>query len=71
MRKSNKMRDFHLSPGSKVLNAAPELEAANLLPTQARQRLGERWNEDNREAISEYNSRIACEGLPLAKYRTF
>ena len=30
-----------------------------------------RWNEDNKEAIAEYNARIAREGLPLAKYRTF
>ena len=44
---------------------------AGLLSIKARQRIGERWGEDNREAISEYNSCIAREGLPLAKYRTF
>jgi FAD/FMN-containing dehydrogenase len=29
------------------------------------------WNEDNKEGIAAYNARIAKEGLPLAKYRTF
>lgn len=31
----------------------------------------ERWREENKEAFAAYNARIAKEGLPLAKYRTF
>ncbi|HMC14673.1 MAG TPA: type II toxin-antitoxin system CcdA family antitoxin [Albitalea sp.] len=30
-----------------------------------------RWNEENKAAITAYNARIAREGLPLARYRTF
>jgi antitoxin CcdA len=31
----------------------------------------EQWREENREAFAAYNARIAQEGLPLAKYRTW
>jgi antitoxin CcdA len=31
----------------------------------------EQWREENREAFAAYNARIAQEGLPLEKYRTF
>ena len=77
MRKSNHTPDIRRAPGSKVLKAARKLglgasqAAAGLLSPKASRRIGERWNEENREAISEYNSRIALEGLPLEKYRTF
>ncbi len=42
-----------------------------LLAAEVKRRYWERWNEDNKEAIDAYNARIAREGLPLAKYRTF
>lgn len=42
-----------------------------LLAEEVRRRYWERWNEDNREAIEHYNERIAREGLPLARYRSF
>ncbi|MBN9425732.1 MAG: type II toxin-antitoxin system CcdA family antitoxin [Burkholderiales bacterium] len=42
-----------------------------LLTEEVRRRYWERWNEDNREAIDHYNERIAREGLPLARYRSF
>jgi len=42
-----------------------------LLAAEVRRRYWEQWNEENREAVAEYNARIASEGLPLAKYRTF
>ncbi len=29
------------------------------------------WNGENAEAIKHYNDRIAREGLPLARYRSF
>ena len=67
----------NLSLNSKVLEMARELgmnvsqTVDELLAAEVRRRYWERWNEENREAIAEYNARIASEGLPLAKYRTF
>lgn len=67
----------NLSLNSKVLEMARELgmnvsqTVDDLLAAEVRRRYWERWNEENREAIAEYNARIATEGLPLAKYRTF
>ena len=42
-----------------------------LLAAEVQRRYWERWNEDNKQSIAEYNARIASEDLPLAKYRTF
>jgi antitoxin CcdA len=42
-----------------------------LLNEEVKRRYWEKWRDDNREAMLEYNERIAREGLPLAKYRTF
>ena len=67
----------NLSLNSKVLEAARELgmnvsqTVDELLAGEVRRRYWERWNEENKEAIDEYNARIAREGLPLAKYRSF
>ncbi|WP_332814750.1 type II toxin-antitoxin system CcdA family antitoxin [Ramlibacter sp.] len=67
----------NLSLNSKVLEMARELgmnvsqTVDELLAAEVRRRYWERWSEENREAIAEYNARIAREGLPLAKYRTF
>lgn len=67
----------NLSLNSKVLEMARDLgmnvsqTVDDLLAAEVRRRYWERWNEENREAIAEYNARIANEGLPLAKYRTF
>lgn len=67
----------NLSLNSKVLEAAREMgtnvsqTVDELLTAEVKRRYWERWNEDNKEAIAEYNARIAREGLPLAKYRTF
>jgi len=67
----------NLSLNSKVLEMARELgmnvsqTVDQLLAEAVRRRYWERWNEDNKEAIEQYNARIAREGLPLAKYRTF
>ncbi len=67
----------NLSLNSKVLEMARELgmnvsqTVDDLLAAEVRRRYWERWNEENREAIAEYNARIAGEGLPLEKYRTF
>lgn len=41
------------------------------LATEVQRLYWQRWNEDNKDAIAAYNQRIAEEGLPLAKYRSF
>ena len=67
----------NLSLNSRVLEMAREMgmnvsqTVDALLAEEVRRRYWERWNEDNKEAIGAYNIRIAKEGLPLAKYRTF
>lgn len=67
----------NLSLNSKVLEAAREMgmnvsqTVDELLAAEVRRRYWQQWNEDNKEAIDEYNARIAREGLPLAKYRSF
>lgn len=70
-------RPINLSLTSKTVDMAKEL-GINLSQTvdawlseEVKRRYWERWRDDNREAIDEYNLRIANEGLPLAKYRTF
>ena len=41
------------------------------LKDEVKRRYWEQWNDSNKEAIAEYNDRIAKYGLPLEKYRTF
>lgn len=70
-------RAANLSLNSKVLDMAKELgmnvsaTVDALLGAEVEKRYWERWNEDNRQAIADYNARIEREGLTLAKYRTF
>jgi antitoxin CcdA len=70
-------RATNLSLNSKVLDMARELgmnisqTVDALLAEEVTRRYWERWNEENKEAIAEYNARIAREGLPLEKYRSF
>lgn len=67
----------NLSLNSKVLEMAREMgmnlsqTVDELLAAEVKRRYWERWAEDNKEAIAAYNERIAREGLPLAKYRSF
>lgn len=67
----------NLTLNSKVLEMAKELgmnisqTVDALLAEEVTRRYWERWTEENKEAIEEYNARIAREGLPLAKYRSF
>ena len=67
----------NLSLNSKVLEAARGMgmnlsqTVDELLAAEVQRRYWERWNADNQEAIAAYNARIANEGLPLAKYRSF
>jgi antitoxin CcdA len=74
---STTKRAVNLSLNAKVLDTARELgmnvsaTVDALLAEEVRKRYWERWNEENKEAIEHYNARIAREGLPLARYRTF
>ena len=67
----------NLSLNSKVLEAAREMgmnlsqTVDALLAEEVKRRYWEQWNERNKDAIDSYNARIAKEGLPLAKYRSF
>ena len=67
----------NLSLNSKVLEAAREMginisqTVDALLADEVKRRYWEKWREDNREAFAAYNARIAKDGLPLAKYRTW
>ena len=67
----------NLSLNSKVLEMARELgmnvsqTVDTLLAEEVKRRYWEKWAEENKEAMEAYNARIAKEGLPLAKYRTF
>ena len=67
----------NLSLNAKVLEAAREMgmnvsqTVDGLLAQEVKRRYWEKWREDNKEAMLAYNERIAREGLPLAKYRTF
>ncbi len=42
-----------------------------LLAAEVRRCYWQKWNEENKNAVAEYNTRIEREDLPLAKYRTF
>ena len=70
-------RATNLSLNAKVLDAARELglnlsaTVDTLLAEEVRKRYWARWNEENKDAVADYNSRIAREGLPLARYRSF
>ena len=67
----------NLTLNAKVLDLARELgmnlpQAVDaLLAEEVRRRYWERWNADNKGAIDAYNERIECDGLPLARYRSF
>jgi antitoxin CcdA len=67
----------NLTLNSKVLEMARELgmnvsqTVDSLLAEEVKRRYWEKWAEENKEAMEAYNARIAKEGLPLAKYRTF
>ncbi|CAN7730974.1 type II toxin-antitoxin system CcdA family antitoxin [Pseudorhodoferax sp. LjRoot39] len=67
----------NLSLNAKVLELAREMgmnlsqTVDELLAAEVKRRYWERWNEENKDAVAAYNARIAKEGLPLAKYRSF
>jgi antitoxin CcdA len=70
-------RPVNLSINVRTLELAKELgmnisqTVDTLLADEVKRRYWEQWNESNKDAIDAYNARIAKEGLPLAKYRSF
>lgn len=70
-------RPVNLSINARTLELARELgmnisqTVDTLLADEVKRRYWEQWNERNKGAIDAYNARIAKEGLPLAKYRSF
>jgi len=70
-------RPTNLTLNAKVLDMARELgmnlsqTVDGLLAEEVRRRYWERWNEENKAAITAYNERVERDGLPLAKYRSF
>ena len=70
-------RPTNLSLNAKMLDVARDLgmnvsqTVDALLAEEVRRRYWERWNEQNRDAVAAYNERVARDGLPLARYRTF
>ena len=74
---SSPKRPTNLSLSGNVLDMARELgmnisqTVDTLLAEEVQRRYWARWNEDNKQAIADYNARIEREGLPLSKYRTF
>jgi len=70
-------RPINLSINARTLERARELKmnisqtVDTLLAEEVKRRYWLQWNERNKDAIDEYNERIAKYGLPLAKYRNF
>lgn len=70
-------RPINLLLSARTLELAKEL-GMNLsqtvdafLSAEVERRYWERWNDDNKDAIDAYNVRVAKEGLPLSRYRSF
>lgn len=70
-------RAANLSIDSELLDAAKELEVNVSRAAEAgiegavRKARGEKWLEENREALESSNKYVRKHGLPLAKYRMF
>ena len=70
-------RPINLSLNAKTVETAKAL-GMNLsqavdqwLGEEVKRRYWAQWNTENKDAIAHYNARIAREGLPLARYRSF
>ena len=67
----------NLTLNKRVLDMARELNmnvsqtVDTLLAEEVKRRYWAKWKVDNKEAVQAYNQRIAREGLPLGKYRSF
>jgi antitoxin CcdA len=70
-------RNINLSLNSAVLDQAREMGlnisqlVDQLLAAEVEKQYWARWNEDNKQAIADYNARIESEGLFSDHWRTF
>ncbi len=70
-------RPINLSLNSEVLETAKSLgmnisqTVDELLTQEVLRRYWARWNEENKDAIAQYNARIERDGMFSDKYRTF
>jgi antitoxin CcdA len=70
-------RATNLTLNAKVLDTAKELgmnisaTVDELLAAEVQRRYCQRWNEDNREAIDDYNARIEREGTFSQRIQRF
>lgn len=70
-------RPVNLLINTRTLELAKELgmnlsqTVDSFLSAEVHRRYWERWQDDNKDAIDAYNARIADEGLPLTRYRSF
>lgn len=70
-------RPINLSLNAKVLDMAKEMglnisqTVDALLTEEVLKQYWERWQQNNAEAIADYNARIEREGLFSDRYRTF
>ena len=70
-------RPINLSLNAKVLDMAREMDmnisqtVDALLTEEVLRRYWQRWQQDNAQAIDDYNERIAREGLFSDRYRSF
>jgi len=70
-------RATNLTLNAKVLDTAKELgmnisaTVDELLAAEVQRRYWQRWNEDNREAIADYNARIEREGTFSQRIQRF
>lgn len=68
---TNVSLDAALVEEAKALGVNISLASAWGLEQAVKKARGERWLEENREALDAYNAYVAANGLPLAKYRLF
>lgn len=70
-RPTNVSLDASLVAEAKELGVNISLASARGLEAAVKQARGERWLEENMDALESSNAWVEANGLPLAKYRLF
>jgi antitoxin CcdA len=68
---TNVSLDAELVAEAKTLGVSISQASNAGLAEAVKKARGERWLEENREALDSYNAWVETNGLPLAKYRLF
>lgn len=68
---TNVSLDAELVAEAKSLGVSISQASSRGLEQAVKKARGERWLEENREALDGYNAWVEANGLPLAKYRLF